>query len=170
VQDLERKESAMLPPQIAASMLDGSSNDPNAAAEAGKDSLVTLHLRTVDALKGYVKMVEKAEPEFRPVAQVFHDLHERHAAALAGMLAAMGVTVDADGSLMGTINETVVSMRAFFDEIDEDVLSSIRNGEDHVLDAFDDVLKAELSVEDAAAVSAMRDELVELLDDVRPVD
>jgi hypothetical protein len=61
-------------------------------------------------------------------------------------------------------------MRAFFDEIDEDVLSSIRNGEDHVLDAFDDVLKAELSVEDAAVVSAMRDELVELLDDVRPVD
>jgi hypothetical protein len=170
VQDLERKESAMLPPQIAASMLDGSSNDPNAAAEAGKDALVTLHLRTVDALKGYVKMVEKAEPEFRPVAKVFHDLHERHAAALAGMLATMGVTVDADGSLMGTINETIVSMRAFFDEIDEDVLSSIRNGEDHVLDAFDEVLKAELSVEDAAAVSAMRDELVELLDDVRPVD
>ena len=39
---------------------------------------------------------------------------------------------------MGTINETVVGLRAVFDEIDADVLSSIRNGEDHVLDAFDD--------------------------------
>lgn len=159
----------MLPTHIAAGILDGSSTDPN-AAEAGKDALATLHLRTVDALKGYVKMVEKAEPEFRPVAQVFHDLHERHASALAGMLSARGVAADADGSLMGTINETVVSLRAFFDEIDADVLSSIRNGEGHVLDAFDEALKAELPVEDAKRVSTMRDELVELLDDVRQVD
>jgi Domain of unknown function (DUF2383) len=170
LQHLDHKESAMLPPHIAASMLDGSSNDPNAAEEAGRDALVTLHLRTVDALKGYVKMVEKAEPEFRPVAQLFHDLHARHAAAIARLLSTMGVTVDPEGSLMGTINEAVVGLRAVFDEIDADVLSSIRNGEDHVLDAFDEVLKLKLSVEDAAAISAMRDELVELLDDVRQVD
>lgn len=160
----------MLTPQIAASMLDGSSSDPNATAKAGRDALVTLHLRTVDALKGYVKMVEKAEPDFRPVAEQFHGLHARHATALAGMLSAMGISVNPHGSVMGTINETVVGLRAFFDEIDEDVLSNIQNGEDHVLDAFDEVMKAELSVEDAAAVSAMRDELVELLDDVREID
>ena len=68
----------MLPPHIAASMLDGSSSDPNTwLRKQARDALVTLHLRTVDALKGYVKMVEKAEPEFRPVAQLFHDLHSR---------------------------------------------------------------------------------------------
>jgi Domain of unknown function (DUF2383) len=170
LQILDRKESAMLTPQLAVNMLDASSNDPNAPAEGGKDALVTLHLRTVDALKGYVKMVEKAEPEFRPVAQRFHDLHARHASALSGKLAAMGVTFNPGGSLMATVNETVVGLRAFFDEIDEQVMSSIRNGEDHVLDAFDDVLTLDLSPQDAADVSAMRDELVALLDDTRDLD
>jgi hypothetical protein len=170
VPNLERQEYVMLPPQIAASMLDGLSRDPNAAVETGTDAFVTLHLRTVDALKGYVKMVEKAEPEFRPVARRFHDLHARHAAALAGKLATMGVAVDPDGSLMGTINETVVGLRAFFDEIDEDVMSNIRNGEGHVLDAFDEVQKVDLSPEDASDVSAMRDELVALLDETRGLD
>jgi hypothetical protein len=160
----------MLTPQIAASMLEGSSKDSAAAAEGGKEALVTLHRRTVDALKGYVKMVEKAEPEFRPVAQRFHDLHMRHASALARQLSAMGVTVDRDGSLMGTINETVVGLRAFFDEIDEDVMTNIRNGEKNVLDAFDGVLNVELSPEDSAALVAMRKELVALLDETRHLD
>jgi hypothetical protein len=160
----------MLTPQIAASMLDGSSNDPDAAEKARRDALVTLHQRTVDALKVYVKMVEKAEPEFRPVVQRFHDLHARHAAALAGKLSAMGVAVDPHGTLMGVINETVVGLRAFFDEIDEDVMNSIRNGENHVLDAFHEVLRVDGSPEDAADVSVMRDELVGLLEDTRDLD
>jgi Domain of unknown function (DUF2383) len=160
----------MLTPQIAASMLDGSSNDPNTSAEAGKDALVTLHHRTIDALKGYSKMVEKAEPAFLPVAQRFHDLHERHAAALAGKLSAMGIAVDPGGTLMGTINEAVIGLRSFFDEIDEDVMYSIRNGENHVLEAFDDALDVEQSPEDAADISAMRDELVGLPEDTRDLD
>jgi hypothetical protein len=160
----------MLTPQIAAAMLDGSSNDPNDAVDAGKDALVTLYQRTVDALKGYVTMVEKAEPDFLPVAQRFHDLHARHSTALAAKLSAMDVAPDTDGTLMGAINETVVGLRAFFDAIDEDVMSSIRNGENHVLEAFDDALRVNLSPEDAADISAMRDELVGLLEDTRDLD
>ena len=160
----------MLPPIFAASILDGSSNDLDPNAEAAKDALVTLHHRTVDALKGYVKMVEKAEPEFLPVAQRFHDLHARHAAAIAEKLFAMGIAADPGGTLMGTINETVVGLRAFFDEIDADVMNSIRNGENHVLGAFNDVLQVEQSPGDAADISAMRDELVGLLEDTRDID
>lgn len=160
----------MLTPQIAANMLATSSNDSNAAADGSNEALVALHLKTVDALKGYVKMVEKAEPEFRPVAQRFHDLHARQASALASKLSARGLNVDADGSLMGTINETVVGLRAFFDEIDADVMSSIRNGEDHVLDAFDTVLEHDLPPQDAVDMSAMRDALVALLDDTRDLE
>ncbi len=155
----------MLTPQIAATMLDESSND----RDVGKDEIVKLYHRTVDVLKGYVKMVEKAEPEFLPVAQRFHDLHARHASALVAKLSAMGIAAD-DGTLMGTINETVVGVRAFFDEIDADLMSSIRNGENHVLEAFDDALDAELSPDDAADISAMRDELVGLLEDTRDID
>lgn len=160
----------MLTPQIAASLLDSDSNDPNSTDNRFRDALVTLHHRTVDALRGYEKMVDKAEPEFLPVAKSFRDLHARHASGLAGILSGMGIAVDQAGTLMGTINETVVSLRALFDEIDEDVMDSIRNGEDHVLRAFDEVLKADHAPEVTGKVSAMRDDLVRLLDDTRNLD
>lgn len=160
----------MLTPQIAASLLDGAANDPDSTDNLFRDALVTLHNRTVDALRGHEKMVEKAEPEFLPVAKSFRDLHRRHASGIAGILSGMGIAVDPGGTLMGSINETVVSLRALFDEIDEDAMDSIRNGENHVLRAFDEVLKVEQAPEIAAKVSAMREELVRLLDDTRHLD
>jgi hypothetical protein len=60
---------------------------------------------------------------------------------------------------MGTINETVVGLRAFFDEIDEDVMGSIRSGEGHVLKAFDAVLKSSPDGDQLAEVTRMRAEL-----------
>jgi hypothetical protein len=157
----------MLTLGTAGMMLDGASDnaneDPNAA-------LAILHTHTVDALKGFEKMVEKAEPEFRRVAQRFHDLHERHARELADHLTARVRTVDADGSFMGTINETVVGLRAFFDEIDEGVMGSIRSGEGHVLKAFDAVLKSSPDGDHLAEITRMRAELTELLHDTRHLD
>jgi uncharacterized protein (TIGR02284 family) len=154
----------MLPQSVPPGMLDPTQGD--ADIDAGREALVDLHTTTIDVLKGYEKMVETAEPHFRPTVQRFLDLHARHAEALERMLVAKGAEVDADGSLMGTINRVVVGMRAFFDEIDEDVLGNIKDGEDHVLNAFDDVLNSKQTPEDATALSAMRDELVSLLQDV----
>lgn len=154
----------MLPQAVPPGALDPTEGE--ADLDAGREALTDLHTTTIDVLKGYEKMVEKAEPEFRPVAQRFLDLHGRHAAALHRILVAKGADVDADGSLMGTINRVVVGMRAFFDEIDEDVLGSIKDGEDHVLNAFDEALNSGQTPEDASAISAMRDELVALLHEV----
>lgn len=154
----------MLPPSIPAGALDPTEGE--ASVDAGCEALFDLHTTTIDVLKGYEKMVEKAEPDFRPVAQKFLDLHSRHAVALESMLVAKGVEIDADGSLMGTINRAVVGMRAFFDKIDEDVLGSINDGEEHVLAAYDDALVSGRTPEDADALSAMRDELVTLLQEV----
>lgn len=56
----------MLHPKIAAGMLDASLKDQNNAADASLDDPVTLHERTVDALKGRVTMVDTAEPAFLP--------------------------------------------------------------------------------------------------------
>lgn len=133
------------------------------ASQARTDALTTLHTRSVDTLAGYAKMVEKAEPGFRIVAEDFRALHARHADALARMLASQGVTPDDDGSLMGTINATVIAVRSVFDDIDADVLTAIHAGEVHVLRAFDDVLAQQLEPADANQVSAMRDELRALL-------
>jgi hypothetical protein len=56
----------MLTPGTAGMMLDGASDNANEDPDA---ALSILHTHTVDALNGFVKMVEKAEPEFRAVAQ-----------------------------------------------------------------------------------------------------
>lgn len=160
----------MLTPHITAMMLDETSSEPSASLHDSDAALATLHTRTVDALKGFVKMVENAEPDFRPLVQRFHDLHLRHADEIGRLLTARGKTVDADGSFMGTINETVVGLRAFFDEIDEEVMSSVRSGEGHVLKAFDHVLKSPLEAHDLADITRMRAELAQLLHETRHLD
>jgi hypothetical protein len=161
------QEQHMLTPQTAGMIIDTSATDPADDRTDAIEGIVTLHTRTVDAMKGYAKMVQKAETEFRTVAQQFHDVHARHAAALSGMLALAGREVDENGSFMGTVNETVVGLRAFFDEIDEHILDSVRSGEDHVLKAFDGALEYGLATDQAAEIAHMRDELVALLDQTR---
>ena len=163
----------MLTPTTAAMMMtptDAEGEAPFAAPDAA-EALRTLQTRTADALAGYVKMVEKAEPEFRPVAERFRAIHDRHNAALSAMLIRHGVEPDADGSFMGTVNKAVVSMRALFDEIDEDVMDSIRDGENHVLTAFDDAITATgMPPADVTELRDMRDELTVLLQDTRHLD
>lgn len=124
--------------------------------------LVALHQRTVDALKGYAKMVDKAELEFRLTAEKFRALHERHAAALADLLAELGEEVTPDASMMGNLNQAVVAFRSFVDDIDHDLMPQIRDGEEWVLDAFDEAILAQ---DDAVAVrlADMRGELDALL-------
>lgn len=134
------------------------------------DALVALHTRTVDALAGYEKMVEKAEPEFRPVARQFRDLHSRHATRLAALLRSLGAQVDEDGSFMARVNRTVVSLRALFDEIDADVMDNIRNGEEHVLHAFEAALASGPTQDYHSDLMDMREEVLRLLDATRDLD
>lgn len=161
----------MLSPTIATAMLTPDEADAPHAAPDADDALLTLQTRTADALAGYVTMVDKAEPDFRPVAERFRALHDRHNAALTAMLIRHGVEPDADGSFMGTVNKAVVSLRALFDEIDEDVMDSIRDGENHVLSGFDDAIGAAgMPPADVTVLQDMRDELTVLLQDTRHLD
>jgi uncharacterized protein (TIGR02284 family) len=139
------------------------------AAPRAAEALATLHTRTVDALAGYETMVGKAEPEFRPVAESFRDLHARHAGRLEALVRAHGGTPDADGSFMSTVNRAVVSIRAFFDEIDDDAMDQVRSGERHVLDAFDEAIAADPHASHAAELEGMRRELAGLLQSTRGI-
>lgn len=140
-----------------------SQGDPTAATRA----LIALHERTVDTVEGYRTMVEKAEPTFVAAAERFLTLHERHAAALSRLLAAEGRMGDADGTMMGTVNRAVVTMRSFFDDIDEDVMDQVRSGEDWVLKAFDAAITEQHAPPIADELSAMRGELTALLEETR---
>jgi hypothetical protein len=161
----------MLTPTTANMMLTPEDSDTPRAAPDAEQELLTLQRRTADALAGYVTMVDKAEASFRPVAERFRALHDRHNAALVAMLIRHGAEADADGSFMGSVNKAVVSLRALFDEIDEDVMDSIRDGENYVLNAFDDAIAAiGMPPADVADLRAMRDELTLLLQDTRHMD
>ena len=129
----------------------------------GLDSLAALHGLTLDNLTGFDKMVEKAEPEFRETTQAFQALHSRHAVALAQMLARFGRDPDKDGSLMGTMNRVVVSMRSMVDEIDQDTMKNIRTGEQFVLDAFDKAIDSGLSADVVEQLVVRKAELTALL-------
>ncbi|SHH14201.1 DUF2383 domain-containing protein [Marivita hallyeonensis] len=135
-------------------------------ARTPNDHLQELYTRIVDAKAGFDVMVDKAEPDFRDVALSFRDMHQRHADTIKDMLHG---NVEEDGSFMGTINKAVVSMRAFFDEIDEDVMDQVRRGEEHVIDAFR-TAEASVSQADEARLIALRAELEDLLDRTKHLD
>lgn len=143
---------------------------PDTAPADTIDALSKLHTRSVDAQQGYETMLTKAEPEFRPVVQQFHDLHSRHAAALAQIITALGGTPDQDGSFMGAVNRTVVSLRAVFDEIDEDVMDAIRDGEERILEDFATALSKGAAQPWHDDVKDMRDEVLSLLEATRHLD
>lgn len=130
-------------------------------------ALIALYDRTVDAVKGYDKMVEKADPAFRDTADRFRTLHARHAKDLQQLFSDLGIETDADGSLMGTVNQAVVTFRAFFDEIDEDVMDQVRSGEDWVLKAFEDAFAEQDTAVAGPKLRAMQAELIDLLVDTR---
>jgi hypothetical protein len=129
------------------------------------DALASLHRRIADARAGFDTMVEHAEAEFRPTAERFQGLHARHAGRIAALLQENGR--EAEGSLMGTVNKTVVSLRAFFDRIDSDIVAEIRSGEEHVLSAFDEALSLTAGHPVTAEIEAMRSELDALVASLR---
>ncbi|MFN4173337.1 MAG: DUF2383 domain-containing protein [Pseudorhodobacter sp.] len=161
----------MLTPTIASMMMTSEEGEAPHAAPDAHDALLSLQRRTADALAGYVTMVDKAEPAFRPVAERFRALHDRHNAALIRLLIDHGQEPDADGSFMGTVNKAVIGLRALFDDIDADVMDSIRRGENHVLEAFDEAIGAAgMPPADVTTLRDMRDELTVLLQDTRHLD
>jgi uncharacterized protein (TIGR02284 family) len=149
------------------SIFDSDTNTDNLAGSESLDALVDLHTISVDTLRGFQKMAEKAEPAFRPVVDRFSQLHIRHVERLDKMAREMGGVPDGNGSYMANVNRAVITLRAVFDAIDADVMDNVRSGEDLVLAAFDRSLRAGLKKSDLHAITKMRAELSTLLDDTR---
>jgi uncharacterized protein (TIGR02284 family) len=147
---------------------DAQDTDPTGADRSDWDLVADARTRTLDALAGFDKMAEHAEPEFAPTVAMFRDLHQRHGDALTRVLADAGFPPEDDGSMMGTVNRIVVATRALFDEIDADVLAQVRSGEEHVLAAYDEALAARLPPAVHDELAAMRAELKQVLDGLAP--
>ncbi len=148
-------------------MLNDTTNPGGFGAADSLEALIDLHTLSVDTLHGFQKMVEKAEPDFQPIADRFSALHGRHVARLDNMVREMGGLPDADGSFMGTVNSAVVSLPTVLDAIDSGVMDRVRSGEQNVLAAFERAIAASLPEGHHDALVQMKVELTGLLDETR---
>ena len=67
-------------------------------------------------------------------------LHQTHSEALAADLKRHGEEVDDSGSFLSTIHRTVISIRALFGGLDESVLPGLIDGEERLLEYYDEAL------------------------------
>jgi len=105
------------------------------------DAVGDAHIALVDAVHGYDVMIEKAEPEIKSVLEMTRETSDRQAEELAQFLIAQGRHPSEDGSFMSTVHEGVVRTRAFFTDIDGDVLPAVIDGERRIVSSYDDALE-----------------------------
>jgi len=112
------------------------------------DALHQSHTATNDVLNGYDTMLDRAEPEIKPVLTDLAAMHRDHAAALKGRLHALGDDGEGDTSFRGTMNSLAVTMRDWVADLDEGSLDAVQRGEKALLDIYDDALAGWSSVDD----------------------
>ncbi|MBC7282014.1 DUF2383 domain-containing protein [Hoeflea sp.] len=105
------------------------------------DAIGDVHIALIDAVHGYDVMLEKAEPEIRTVLETTRETSDSQARELAGFLVAQGRHPSDDGSFMSAVHEGVVRTRAFFTDIDGDVLPAVVDGERRIVSSYDDALE-----------------------------
>ena len=125
--------------------------------ESTVDLEKTLELRVAmdDALEGYDKMLEKAEPSFKPTVSELLAQHNAARRDIDALLRERGTAVDQDGSFMGAVHKTVVTLRSVVDDPDGDWIPGILDGEKRNLRKYDEAI-AETAGEPALQASLLR--------------
>lgn len=141
----------------------------NPAPKSDIDAVQKVLTRTLDALAGYDKMLPEAEPDVAPVLRKLRETHHSHASQLSAMISAMGGKPDTDGSIMSSVNKAVVSLRAMFDEIDDDALERAIEGEEYVTESFGEAMTEVSEERHREGLSALRSELEDVLTEARAI-
>lgn len=126
------------------------------------EALARLQVRIVDTLAGYDEIHKKCEPEIAPLTADFIAAHETHEKALSQRLVALGREPDADGSFFSTVQRLVIKTRAVFDDIDDDILPSVVDGEERVLELYDDAIRTAIEPSDRTMLDQQRGEIQSL--------
>ncbi len=109
----------------------------------GIDRIASLHAQLVDASKGYQEAHELAEkPEMVSLFAGLRGLHDKHATALAGALDRRGVEPDSDGTFFQYVHKAVLNIRSALTGLGENVLPAIADGEQRILESYDEALTA----------------------------
>ena len=106
------------------------------------DLIAEAHTRVLDTVSGFKQVVEKAQPEFRPVAEAFLAMHVGHESELAAHLSSCSRDPGEDGSFFGVVNRTAVEIRSWFEDVTDSIMDRVAQGELHILDAYEKALEA----------------------------
>ncbi|WP_428516073.1 DUF2383 domain-containing protein [Roseovarius sp.] len=138
----------------------------NTSAEY-RDALAKLQVRIKDTLAGYDEILERAEPDIRPLMESFSAAHAEHEAELSAQLRTHGCVPDEDGSFFSTVQRIVIKTRAVFDDIDEDVLNSVIKGEERIMQLYDEAMAVARDEEDLSLLSRQRGQIARLVQDAK---
>jgi len=134
-----------------------------------RDALQALMTRLVDAREGLDAMLDRADWNVEGILRKIREDHHEAIGEVSTLLVAEGAEPDTEGSMMSTVNKAVVSIRAIFDDIDDDALERVVDGEQNVLDAFDDAEEVYRSGHAHDELVRMRQRLAGLLDEARRI-
>ena len=127
-----------LQPVPSSELIDASTSPKTDLSSHCLDLLAETHTRVLDTIAGFEKVVEKAQPEFRPIADAFLAMHVRHEADLARTLLASNRDPAADGSIFSSVNRAAVEMTSWFEDVTDKIMDQIKTAELHILEAYTD--------------------------------
>lgn len=93
-----------------------------------------------DIVKGYSTMVDKAEPDLKPVVERLHGLHTSHLGVLTSLISELGGRPDDLSSPMGNVHKTVAIVRDWMGALDASALDPIADGEERLVDEYTDAI------------------------------
>ncbi len=163
---MDPKDIKHLNPKLAPGASDPIETVPEPELHPGDDPLdkiAEVHTRVLDTISGFEKLSEKAEPEFKPVADAFLTTHQKHEAELARYLRKMGRDPNDDGSFFGAVNSSLIEIRSWFEDVTADVMDRVKEGEKHVLEAYEQARDTGQTIEANAMLSYHMEQLNALL-------
>lgn len=136
---------------------------------ASNDKLKSLHTALIDARKGYETAVNDAETS--EMKALFRRMIAQHEAAhreVHGLLTKRGETPDEDGSFMSTVHKTVISVRSAVSGLGRDSLSSFADGEERIVESYDEAIAENGGEADAAkTLKAQRSALIDRIAEMK---
>jgi uncharacterized protein (TIGR02284 family) len=113
---------------------------------AANDELINLHTALVDARQGYIEAEADADKaDMKSQFGRMASLHDKAQEAIRDALVDMSEKPNDDGSFMGTVHRTVISIRAAVTGLDAKSLASFASGEERIIKAYDDAIAEQSS-------------------------
>lgn len=148
---MDPKDIKHLNPKLAPDAGEPIETSPGVQQDPGNgdpiDKIAEVHTRVLDTIAGFKKLSQKAEPEFKPVSDAFLATHQKHERELAEHLRKQGREPGEDGSFFGTVNSSLIEIRSWFEDVSDNVMDRVAEGEKHVLDGYEDARNTGQSIE-----------------------